>query len=515
MSNFRLVQIIGSWRNLALGALGLVSVCLFIQLRHDLFLRGTDAYYYALQSDFWFRTGKVKIPDSSFIHRLLGILQYTGLGAENALRLWTAFSVFLLALLVARAAEKMRQGVVYAAVVAWAILSPTALFCAIEFPKQFSLFLVIGALPLILRQKKSAWGMLLPLWAAVALLLHRAAGVYFIFLLGGAAIFIGLKRIKVADRLRILKAALAIVIILAGYIFLIGDHAGFGDLLRIHQVSFAPGIISLLLRENLPLAIKLELAVSGGLALYMLAGLLRNKTTPVRWKIATFGLLLPAFLPCWGAEVFSVGERFAIFLPLAVLVLLPSLHYALPKREPAKEPGKAFILSLVFVSAALSICFRLNIAQPLRISPDYAGFQVMVDELNPKAIPMLIAHQGFNFFYKFKTTRESFSYEPEDHWNKQRVWRLLYGLSPSEINYFLPDDSDWEKEFIVRLNMPPYFLIREDVYEQLRNNVTKETAPDIYALLNETTLNPSQKRPAFLYAKHKSDDPHDEFTALK
>jgi hypothetical protein len=502
-------------RNLALGALGLVSVCLFLQLKHDLFLRGTDAYYYALQSDFWFRTGKVKIPDSSFIHRLLGLLQYTGLGAENALRLWTTFSVFLFALLAARTAERTRSGAVYAAALAWAILSPTALFCAIEFPKQFSLFLIIGALPLGLRQKESAWSLLLPLWAAAALLLHRAAGVYFIFLLAGVAVFIGFNRIKASDRLRILKAALAVAAVMAGYVFIIGDHAGFSDLLRLSQVRFTPGIISLLLRENLPLAVKSELAVSAALALYLMVGLFKSKAAPARWKIAAFGLLLPAFLPCWGAEVFSAGERFAIFLPLAVLVLLPSLQFATPWREPVKEPGKVFILSLVSVSVVLSICFRLNTAQPLRISPDYAGFQVMVDELNPKAIPMLIAHQGFNFFYKFKTTRESFSYEPEDHWDKRRVWRLLCGLSPSEINYFLPGDNAWENGLVVRLNADLYFLIREDVYERLRGNVTEAAAPDIYALLNGTTLNPSRKRPAFLYAKHKSDDPREEFSAIK
>ncbi len=56
--------------------------------------------------------------------------------------------------------------------------------------------------------------------------------------------------------------------------------------------------------------------------------MLRKVTTPYTYtskdRLIAIALLLPGFLPCMSDEVFNFGERFAIGLPLTVLMALPS-----------------------------------------------------------------------------------------------------------------------------------------------------------------------------------------------
>lgn len=63
-------------------------------------------------------------------------------------------------------------------------------------------------------------------------------------------------------------------------------------------------------------------------------------------------------------------------------------------------------------------------------------------------IPMLIAHRGIHFYYKYKTKNEAFSYKPEKHWNKQRIWRLIYGITPEKLYNYLPEECNWNTSYI-------------------------------------------------------------------
>ena len=488
-------------------ASAVLSLLLFLKLSHDPFLRGTDAYYYALQSDFWFRTGKVKIPDSSFIHRLLGCLQYLGIGAENALRLWTSIALFIVSSLVGLGIMSAGSPAFGTGALVWLFLSPSILFDAIEFPKQFALAIALSLLPILLRAPARQLRFLLPLWGLFALWLHRSAGLY----LGLSAVFFGALRFRGSRPAMPWRKIGAVSSVgacsLFVYFFFVGDHLRLPDILRVHVGFWMPGIVSLALREALPLPIRVELFLSGLVGLFLIGrASAASGVSPVR-RAVQLGLLVAGFCPCFGSEVFSFGERFAVFLPLTVWIAA--------SLDPPSVMPRPMMAGAIAVSWAVSSLFRLEIAHPVAISPKYAEFQKMVDELNPKNIPMLIVHQGFNFFYKFKTTHESFSYEPEPHWDKTRVWRLIYGLSASEIHYFLPPGCGWESGWVSRMSVDPYYLMREDCYARFREGIHKDENPDLFALLNETPMNPSAKRPIFLYAKHQDDEPGDEFPAVK
>ncbi len=103
-----------------------------------------------------------------------------------------------------------------------------------------------------------------------------------------------------------------------------------------------------------------------------------------------------------------------------------------------------------------------------------------------------------HFFYKYTPRRDAFSYEPEPHWNKHRVWRLVYGAAPEEIFAYLPASCGWG---------------REDCFTSLRAAVDGNANPQLHTLLWQNDINPSKARPAFLYAKHQGDEA-EEFPAL-
>ena len=126
---------------------------------------------------------------------------------------------------------------------------------------------------------------------------------------------------------------------------------------------------------------------------------------------------------------------------------------------------------------------------------------------------MLIVHQGLNFYYKFHTLQEAFSYEPESHWNTSRIWRLVYGPTRAEIDYFLPERCGWSSGLTEVTPEANYTLMREDCYQRFRSAIPSESEPRLFELLRDPQRNPFQKRPAFLYRKHQNDDP-DEFPAL-
>lgn len=111
----------------------IISLLLYLQLSKDDFLRGPDAYYYALQADYWATTGEVKIPDSSFVHRVNGQLQRFGLQTESAVRIWVVLSLFLLCSITVYLFRTINL-LITSVIVGWLLLSPSLLFVAIEFP---------------------------------------------------------------------------------------------------------------------------------------------------------------------------------------------------------------------------------------------------------------------------------------------------------------------------------------------------------------------------------------------
>lgn len=459
------------------GILLLSGVSLFLSLGRSPFLKGMDAYYYALQVDTWARTGHA---------------------TETVLRGFMAGGVFLMALFFWLAnwkASTARRTVAAIGI----LLSPTLLFTAIEFPK---IFLAMAFLPLwelltgpqFIRAISGA-AMVLACWA------HRSALVF----LGG--FFAGYWLDRRLQKPKAVGIALIAFTVLGALMLFLVDRSPAAEIQRLLpslRLSL-PGLFSLVSRESLPIALKAELVFFAAVfVFYFLQKAFRPESgAPFRYLVP--GLF--SFLPFGSQfqEVFSLGERLALFLPL--FTLLVWVRSGESEIGSAKK-GALVLGVLMGLGGALSAPLRLDLSHPSSLDPDYPQIHQITRSLSQIEVPMLIAHKNMAYYYKYASGREAFPYEPEDHWDKSRIRRLVYGIRPDEIwPYLSPECRGWAPEG------KDYLLLGEDCWHEARKRIDPEQDSDLYNRAWNHVWNPSKKRPAFLYPKHKDDRP-DEFPAL-
>ncbi|MFA6903450.1 MAG: hypothetical protein WC236_10235 [Gallionellaceae bacterium] len=486
------------------------ALILFWQFSQDEFLRGPDGYYYALQADYWAMTGDVKIPDNSIVHRINGVLTRAGMSVETAIRFWICLSLIILGLL---SGLLLKRGNIFllAGLTAWFLLSPTLLFIAIEFSTMMSMLLIWPMVVYCLTLPKPH-NLLAILPALLAVFLHKAS----IPLSGLICVLVLLEnRETLLYRYQTALKVLAIITLVAGMYLLKSDHFQWLDLQRLgswHNLS--PGVMTLIGRESVPLAIKLELLGSIVLlpaAIIYYLKRFSHQRWPVYYAVA---LISPAWFPFSAGEMLGVGERYAILMPFLVML---SVLMLVPKQSSEVKYRFTNFIPVVCIGLLAVSFWRLSYSHPAHLDPDNRAYANVTQEISQENIPMLITHRGLNFFYKFKTHKEAFPYEPEAHWNKTHIWRLTYKITGDEFSYFLPASCSWESGLIKSVNEKYYFLIREDCWVKFRGAVRENENQDLYDRIWKFWRNPSQSRPGFLYNKHANDrnEQKDEFPAFK
>ncbi len=477
---------------IVLGILFLSCATLFFHLQSEPFLKGTDAYYYALQVDWWARTGHVRIADSSWIFPLLGMLQRFGLSTETTIRGFLCISLFLAALLfwIAGGSSLLRQ----TAASVWITLSPVFLFTAIEFPKMFVVMALLPAWRFSTDRRKmafSAAAMLLAFWV------HRSA----LIVIAGFALGTWLDQ-----RLKNHRWVCVTLLVLAALTFVLGDRSLLIDAQRLLPALHLsePGLFSLVSRESLPIALKIELTFFAAIFLFFLLQKAFRPESTVGFRHLVPGLL--AFLPFGSDDVFTAGERLALFLPLITLLIW--CRDGVAQESPEPPVSFYFLLFAAFIGAVATQT-RLDLAHPVSLDADDAEIAQITEALSQVEIPMLIARKKMAFYYKYRTHREAFPYEPEDHWNKKRIWRLVYRVLPGELWPYLSPEC---RQGLVGEGEDS-LLMGEECWVEARKQIVFEQDSDLFNRAWNPVWNPSQKRPAFLYPKHRDDQP-EEFPAL-
>lgn len=488
-------------RLLILLTVSLLAACAALSwhLGREPYLRGADAYYYALQGEYWAKTGTVKIPDASPVHRIIGALQKAGLTGEASVRAWEVFSLLLLGfagLTLVAYKPDFRKTLFWFCLA----LSPSVLFTAIEFPKFFSAVLLVPLWFAALRLPRSPRLAAIAL-AAASVALHRAM---LPVSLAFTAIVLLPETRRFSARLSAVAAAgLAVAVVLAFWVF----HD------RLSFENARPGLWTLLSRDQLPLVIKAEIVLSFATLAVFITKRRKEDGASVKDRLFPVALCLPALFPFGTDEVFGVGERYAVLTPIFLWMTMLS---ASSRRDPLLDRGFFQTIALVVLAATLPLSagFRLEASHPKTLDPDSAAFETIVREIAPLNPPMLIARKDFVFFYKYRLMREAFPYEPEDHWDKSKIWRLTYAVTPEELQNLLPERCGWGSGLVRLSSVDGYAVVREDCWAEMRGKILRENDADLYERTRETWLNPSQKRPAFLYPKHE-DDKDEAFPALK
>jgi len=184
------------------------------------------------------------------------------------------------------------------------------------------------------------------------------------------------------------------------------------------------------------------------------------------------------------------------------------------RHSNVKKPYEISMLIIIFTGIIITGYFHLNYSYPQKQQIKYyEEYEKLISHINDKKVPMLIAHKRFNYYYKYKTGNEAFSYEPEKHWDKKRIWRFMYGATPEEIFFYMPEYCSWDSDYILQFSGSHYVLIREDCYFDMRNSVQEEQNPELYNTLWNNEINPSIPRPTFLYKKLK-ENKNEEFPAM-
>lgn len=496
------------------------------------FLRGADAYYYALQIRALRELGKLLIPDASLLFPLMAFTCRAGLGYEQTVNLWMvliqlagALNLFLASRWMAE--QNKDRPAAGGLLFLWALLSPTFLFTCIEFPK-YALglaFLPLWPVGLVNRRywPVSVGALLL------ACLTHRAcfgfAG------LAAAGLLFALWRKKgrgwvvalLADwgRKRVLLAAggLLLLVIAFGLIIAQGSYFSWADFTRFNWEEMQPSFLTFLRREGIPLALKAESVLAmvvAGLLLWR-RGRGKDDGRPVAAGLWWPFLLFLLVFPLGSTEIMGIPERLSLALPLVTLVLLAG--GGLPGDAGRCAPFSwrrttvGWVLLVLTLTGLVSPGFCFSLAHPERLDPDYGLYEEVTMVLAGLELPMVIAHRGLNFYYKYRTLREAFHYEPEAHWPKELVWRVAYGITPAEWAAYLPPDCRWESGKLITLP-GPYSLVREDVWHRFREAVRQSGDEYLQERVLALWLNPSQRRPGFLYEKHQSGADEGVFSAL-
>lgn len=486
------------------------SILVGIQLFQGASLRGWDGYYYALQIDSWFRTGTVQHPDGNLIFLLVTPLKWLGLNAENALRVWQAFSLFLFLASFSWILRTVKNVSCAWIAFSWAVLSPMLAYLDISFPKMFAFLICFNGVFYYTAKKPFKWvGWCL--CACGAILLHRMAVAY-VFL---TIIWLFENSIKqVRQRKMMIGCILAVIIFFA--LLQMTNVFSFSliDLSRITSGKMWPGAISLFFTYAYPALKRIEL-LCAAVALVGLLAAYRKNLRKIYLPILWCGL---SFLPAFANNGLGLGERFGLLLPY--FVVLSFIWLVHDEEKPIVAPViKYHWLAVMLVVGSMVIgCFRLPYSMLRTDVENHAIWEQWMCFLQDKDVPMLVTPKGFNWFYKFRTGRESFPFGPEDHWPKDKIFRFVVGSSAAHLEPFVSKEC---KEQLIPFDeqrcgdlVLDACLIREDCWQEAWANITAATAPHIFPFIHHDDLNPMQKRPAFLYRKHKADHPDDPFPAL-
>lgn len=463
------------------------------------FLPGSDIYYYALQVRWILETGHLKIPDSSPVHWLM--VPFAKIAGTPALGVALYSIVTLLALkavLLVLIQRSLRGGAFLLSAL-WLSCSPSLFIASYEFPRQFLAALTLAAAWLALdgkgaRTRRVGWTL-----TALAPWLHPS------LVLGSLCLgYLQIQDSRLKEKLSSRRALVVSGTLIAGLVGLTWLVFS-GNAARFSGGMTVPGLYSLVTRDVWGPLVLIELLIAIVIA----------QGGSKRFWVASLFAVAPAFLPFFNAEPMSLGVRTALLAPLLFHLIASKVGPG--SVEPVEIRGPdilswparvvAFAILIAVQWFTISELDRGLYSKYEPRNEEYALVEAELREL-PKP-PLLIVKLGLNYFLKYSLQIETFPYEPEVHWDKRLIWRLVDGV---ETSYFFQRSSgDCKKEENVRpLRTGKYVLVREDCFAALRAGFERDVDEIAYERLHDHRRNPSQHRPEWLYSKYAKGPSRDE-----
>jgi len=491
------------WRHLGLAALLALQAAYFVYFLYQFrYLPGTDAYYYALQTQSLLDTGHLKVPDTPVLYYTVAFLCRAGLSIEASFKavlsaIFIIYSAGLWGLVLRLKRASWPLGLLVS-VISGSLIA----FHVIEFPR---LSLGLATVPfwfliLTVPKKGHLW------WLASLLIACSLMHVTLLFLAMVFALAVAIDKAKLAGNWARVFSAKNVIIACAGCVLTAAVIVRMwpGLWLRVADLRLGvPGIVAFFGHENtVPGDLKIVVPALWLLLLAMFV--INSKNGSRKWWYLAFAVLGIPFWPSSDPSLLGLSGRLAlVFVFLATPLVLVFLEEISNSRGTHLQHSHSrWPLALIAIVIAAIFPVRMDDYRTVVSGYDYSSYEKVVADLGKEPIPMLIAHRGLDFFYSYRLRRDAFHFDPEPGWKRSDIWRVAMRVTPEEVTYYAPATCQWSG---TARTIPDtdYSLVREDCWEHLRTNVDPKDNPDLYVELWDDPENPSGKRPAFLSEKHR------------
>ncbi|MCE9500813.1 MAG: hypothetical protein K8R21_09980, partial [Leptospira sp.] len=177
------------------------------------------------------------------------------------------------------------------------------------------------------------------------------------------------------------------------------------------------------------------------------ASYLANSQTSIFHKIEVWVFFLsPAFL--FFTKENSPELKFFLLSLLFLFLFLSNPYFKFDSNDLAFRlflllfiPGSIFIgialkglkpVPLFFVAIMLcALQIQASRIYENKNFTDYALYDRLIGKIGLPENSLLVVHQGFDYFYCYKTRKDSFHFLPEEKHKGRPVYRIAYGLSPN------------------------------------------------------------------------------------
>jgi hypothetical protein len=470
---------------------------------------GTDGYYYVVQAERLLGTGRLHVPDGSWVLPFLaGVaspFRDPVVGVKVGAALLAALCVPAAGLAGARLARASRpEGDVTLpalSLAAWAAVSPTLMQLAAEFPKALGV-VAPGLLAVALAVSRPR-GRALPLLAAALLAAagaHRLGAAFVALGLAGAGLAALSRRREggaaAGDWRRALGFAVGLVALFAIATLALPNLLHPADLERLRgHVRLVPGWpppVPYLSLRAFHTAQAVELALPWvAAAAAAVAWVRRREPRPALGLLAL--PLAACLLPVWRDDVLDLGYRLLLMAPAVAAPLAVAAWPAGSGLRSAPRPALRWAVLAVGALAALPLA-RAGANPASR--PPYERFRRVLAALPAPPPELLIAHQGMAFLYDHATGRDAMAWAPEPALDRRTIGRIAWGIRPGEWAAFAPSAAPP----VVRLERE-YAYVREDVWESFVARARAEGDDDLAERLADWR-NPSAVRPRSLARNH-------------
>ncbi len=499
------------------------------------YANGWDGYYYLVQIRSFTETGVMHSPEYSPVYIPMLALRYltgscitAGKVSAVLIKLMFVLSVFYLSLSLLRSAHREKREISFIAALLTAAVSsasPSLNYFFLQFPKNlmgFSFFFLFVACVLstaggIKQRGRGVYGGTAGsvLFFLAAFFTHRFTAVLsLLFLVLFLASYSRKLLVRMSSRGKTPWIAIWVIIFIVFVLILsntlplaLSTHdmeritgdlaavpvfvpAAFMEVFGVHRLN-PEWIIEIFIASVLPAATLLLLPWVKRFSFLRL-----GRGYYILCLIGLIGLF--PFL-----EFSLTGLSYRLFFGTLLMLPLIGLPYLLLAAEkwlvPCLRSGKPIrkgLPVLVLLSVAALSFYTGRSYRPEIHDPPYALYEEIAENamsaLDEEEFDLIIAHRSLAEFITFRYRVDVLPWAPEEHFQRDRVWRITAGILGDEVSYYLSPDIA-ETRF-VRLG-GDYGLLREDHWETF---VEKVSDDPVMMEAVEVWRNPLAVRPAFL-----------------